>query len=115
MFYILSEEQINLRKLREKLDEHGLYNGSATSLWRLLKGMGFKYKKEDPRRGLMELPHIALKRTNFLQQYMELKGLNVYNFVYLDETWILKDGTVGWSWQDNNIKTVKKTQVGGVR
>lgn len=78
--------------------------------------MGFCYRKDDPRRGLMELPWIAVLRTHFLHAYM--KNLNTEQpkqFVYLDETWIFENGTTGYSWQDTDQKSVKRTKVDGKR
>jgi hypothetical protein len=33
----------------------------------------------------------------------------------MDETWIFQDGTISKSWQDNNVKSVRKTKVEGKR
>lgn len=80
-----------------------------------MKNLGFKYAKDDPRRGLLELPHIALKRQSFLQNYMKEKQSGLRQFVFLDETWIFQNGTIGRSWQDNSVKSVKKIKVDGAR
>lgn len=81
----------------------------------LLKDIGFKWKKDDPRRGLMELPSVALKRVDFLRSYIQEKEEALYKFVFLDETWIFQNGTIGHSWQDNNKRSVKSTKVDGKR
>lgn len=101
--------------MQDKLKERDIFNGCLTSLWKVLKNIGFKYSKDNPRRGLMELPHIAMKRLRFLHDYVKLKNESLRQFVFLDETWIFKDGTVGRSWQDSSTKSVKKTKVGGSR
>lgn len=95
--------------------ERDIFTGCKTSLWKILKKIGFKYSKDDPRRGLMELPNIAMKRIKFLKDYRKTKMEGTYQFVFLDETWIFKDGTIGRSWQDNSVKSVKTIRTGGAR
>jgi transposase len=85
------------------------------SLSRLLKDIGFKWKTDDPRRGLMELSHIAVKRVEFLRKYIEEKDTALYKFVFIDETWIFQNGTVGRSWQNSDKRSVKTTKVDGKR
>lgn len=92
-----------------------IFHGSLSSLRKVLQAIGFKWKKDDPRRGLMELGHIALKRVNFLSSYVKSKDEGLYQFVFLDETWIFKDGTISRSWQDSDVKSVKSTKVDGKR
>lgn len=101
--------------LWEKLKEKQLFNGCRMSLCSLLKEIGFQWKKDDPRRGLMELPNIALKRVEFLRSYIKLKEEVLYQFVFIDETWIFQNGTIGRSWQDANKRSVKTTKVDGKR
>lgn len=104
-----------MTSLWQKLKEKQLFNGCPMSLGSLLKGIGFKWKKDDPRRGLMELPHVALKRVEFLRSYMKEKQEALYQFVFIDETWIFQNGTIGRSWQDDNKRSVKTTKVDGKR
>lgn len=85
------------------------------SLSRLLKEIGFKWKKDEPRRGLMELPDIAAKRVAFLRSYVKEKQDALYQFVFLDETWIFQNGTINRSWQDNNKRSVKTIKTDGKR
>lgn len=92
----------------EKLHQRQLFHGGRTLLWKLVKKIGFRFCKDDPRRGIMELPHIALKRVHFLHQYMELKNTGKHQFIFLDETWVFQDDTVGRSWQDSSVQSVKK-------
>lgn len=63
----------------------------------------------------MELPHIALKRMSFLQQYIRIKQERTYQFVFLDETWIFQDGSTLKTWHDKHVKSVKAKQIGGKR
>lgn len=85
------------------------------SLCTLLKEIGFKWKKDNPRRGLMEVSNVALKRVDFLRSYIQEKDAGRYKFVFLDETWIFQHGTIGRSWQDDDKRSVKTTKVDGKR
>lgn len=104
-----------MSSLLVKLKDRQLFNGCRQSLSTLLKEIGFKFKKDDPRRGLMELPNVAFKRVKFLRSYMNEKMEGLYQFVFTDETWIFQNGTISRSWQDNNVKSVKTTKVDGKR
>ena len=53
---------MTLETLRLKLSEKQLFEGCKTSLRSLLYEIGFRWKKDEPRRGLMELSHEAFKR-----------------------------------------------------
>ncbi|KAL1516215.1 hypothetical protein ABEB36_000134 [Hypothenemus hampei] len=57
------KENVTVRTLLTQLKDRELFLGSSTSLYRLLKEIGFNWAKDNPRRGLMELPNIAFKRT----------------------------------------------------
>jgi hypothetical protein len=46
-----------------------------------------------------------------LRSFIDLKEEGLFNFVFMDETWIFQDGTISKSWQDNNVKSVRKTKV----
>lgn len=110
-----NNEPVTVQLLRQKLVADELFKGCETSLNTVLKNIGFKYQKDNPRRGLMELPNIVIKRIRFLKEYLRIQKAKTYEFVYLDETWIFQNGTVGRSWQDDDLKTVKTTKVDGKR
>lgn len=81
------------------------------SLSRLLHHIGFKYKKEDNRRALMERPNIALRRAEFLRKYKANQNSTVKRqVVFLDETWIFAKGNTKRSWQDESVKSVRKPE-----
>lgn len=82
---------------------------------RVLRKIGFKWKKDDPLWGLMELPSAASTRSEFVKSYKCTKEQFLHEFVFLDETWIFQNGTVNCSWQDNNKRSVKTTRVDGKR
>ncbi|KAI4467863.1 hypothetical protein MML48_2g00015386 [Holotrichia oblita] len=109
------KEHITLCTLNKVLKRSDTFNGCTTSLWKVLQNIGFHFKKDDPKQALVELPHIALKRISFLQQYVRIKQERTYQFVFLDETWIFQDGSTSKTWQDENVKSVKAKQMPGKR
>ncbi|XP_072389644.1 uncharacterized protein [Diabrotica undecimpunctata] len=92
-----------------------LFNGGTTSLKRLLKELEFEWMKDNPRREFMELPNVVCKRVQFLRTYKVAKDEGIYQFVFLDETWIFQNGIIGHFWQNKNIKSVKTTKTDGKR
>ncbi|XP_072398158.1 uncharacterized protein [Diabrotica undecimpunctata] len=109
------KQHVTVQSLWSQLKDKELFNGSTTSLKRLLKELGFEWMKDNPRRGLMELPNVVCKRVQFLRTYKEAKDEGIYQFVFLDETWIFQNGIIGHSWQNENIKSVKTTKTDGKR
>lgn len=98
------------------LKERDIFSGSLSTLGKILKDIGFRWKKNDPRGGLMELEHIASRRVEFLQKYVKnMRSANPTQVVYLDETWIFENGSGSRSWQDDNRKSVKRTKSEGKR
>ncbi|KAL1492343.1 hypothetical protein ABEB36_010604 [Hypothenemus hampei] len=90
------KQHITLLFLLKVVKDRQLFNGCRRSLHTLLRNIGFKWQNDNPRRGLMELPDIAWKKINFLKSYhREKEGL--YQFIFLDETWIFQNGTIGRS------------------
>lgn len=111
------EAPVTLDCLHSRLSEKEIYKGSTGSLYSVLKKAGFSYKKDDPRRGLMEKPDVAAKRRRFLESYVanENHGQAKKPYVFLDETWIFSNGSHRKSWQDDDIRSVKRTTGDGHR
>lgn len=113
---IKNKQYVTQKTLLQVLKEKDIFHGSISSLRVILHKIGFRYKKDDPRRGLMELPNIALARIRFLREYVRnLKSENSRQCVFLDETWVFENGTTCRSWQDDNVKSVRKTKPEGRR
>lgn len=79
---------------------------------RLLHSIGFSFKLEDGRRGLFEQEHIAASRATFLREYFRNKNDELYDPVFLDETWIFARGSVKRSWYDSNKESIRKKPLG---
>lgn len=97
--------------MKEELANKFILNASIGTISKLLKEVGFKYKKDDNRRALMEKTNIALMRTEFLRKYIENRDSNTSRqIVFLDETWIFAKGSKTKSWQDDSKKSVRKPE-----
>lgn len=107
--FIFSEKQVTINKLNEELRRREIVDISYGSLRTLLFSLGFKYKKDDNRRALMETSNIASMRAAFFRKYMENKNSQFpRQLVFLDETWIFSKGSKMRSWQDDSVKSVRK-------
>lgn len=108
---IISEKHFTLLTLKNELKAKEFLDISKSSLGILLKDIGFKYKKEDNRRALIEKHDIALSRSIFLRKYVEnLTSDTPRPVIFLDETWIYSKGNKGKSWQDKSVKSVRKPE-----
>nr|XP_022912390.1 uncharacterized protein LOC111423384 [Onthophagus taurus] len=67
--------------------------------------MGFKFKKINSRKILMERNHVITAKVKFLMRYLQLKysGEDI-NFIFLDETWIYKNGSELRRWVKDDDK-----------
>lgn len=108
--YYLRKEYPTLSNLVQTLKETGLFSGSKKSLSKVLKNIGFRYKQCNKRKVLMERSDIAMKRTDFLR---EAKAIDDWdNVVFLDETWLNANHTVGRSWTDDTAASASKVPSG---
>lgn len=95
--------------MNQELRQKQIVEISNSSLRSVLHNIGFKFKRDDNRRALMEKTTIAAQRATFLRKYQEnLKLQFPRNVVFLDETWIFSKGTKMLSWQDGSSKSVRK-------
>jgi hypothetical protein len=68
--------------------------------------MGFKYKIENNRKVLIERPYIAGQKIKFLKNYLRYKeDYPNIKFVYLDETWIYRNGSPIRTWVNDSLPT----------
>uniref|UniRef100_A0A6P7G776 Uncharacterized protein LOC114338511 n=1 Tax=Diabrotica virgifera virgifera TaxID=50390 RepID=A0A6P7G776_DIAVI len=110
MFNFL-EKHVTLTSLNNELKNKEIVSISNPSLSKILKELGFKYRKDDNRRSLMERTNIASQRACFLRKYRENRySASPREVIFLDETWIYAKGTKINTWQDSNVKSVRKPQ-----
>lgn len=90
------------RKLQEELREKLGFNGSKTSVLRILKRLGFKYRRcNDGRKLLLERSDIVCARTRFLRKmHEERTGTLQRPIYYLDETWCNQNHTKSLIWTE---------------
>lgn len=108
---IFLEKHITLRSLKNELAVKHIMNAGISTIGKLLSNIGFKYKRDDNRRALMERTNISLKRSEFFRKYVENRDSMIpRQLVFLDETWIFARGSKTKSWQDNSEKSVRKPE-----
>lgn len=92
-----------LANVRDNLE----FEGGRTTLFRIMKSMGYKYKLVNGRKILCEQKHVVAAKIIFLRNFLQLKqsSENV-TFVYLDETWIYQNGSAIRQWMhESDIKS----------
>ncbi|KAL1516148.1 hypothetical protein ABEB36_000067 [Hypothenemus hampei] len=99
---------ITREKLREELKQKHVVDVCTTTLGLILKDLGFRFRKDNGRRALMEQPHIASKRIHFLREYMKNAVCeSPLDVVFLDETWIYQQGSKTLqTWNENTVQSV---------
>ena len=85
-------------KLVKIMNEKVGFVGSASSMLRILRGLGFRYKMcNNGRKFLMERSDIAAARARFLRKIHEVREAG-HNIFYLDETWVNQNYTRQSCW-----------------
>lgn len=84
-----------------------------TTLWKILKKLGFKWMKRSRNSALMERQDIVLWRRRYLTSIRKFRaeGRKVY---YLDETWVNAGHTKQNIWEDTTVLTARQAFVEGV-
>lgn len=108
--YYSRNEYLNRKKLLASLREAGLFSGGKTALTKILKDIGFSYKKTDKRKILLERYDIILKRISFLREAKKIDNWD--NVVFIDETWLNANHTVSRSWTDDTQASTLKVPMG---
>lgn len=84
---------ITLDSLLDEINLRQIWPFKRTSLWKLIKSMGFMFKKTNHRVGLCEQSHIVALRQIFLKKYItNLSSEFPLKIYFLDETWIFSKG-----------------------
>lgn len=103
------KKHITLKVLLEEIRKKEIFHLSLSSLNKLLKSIGFKYKRINNRKILCEKDSVVKLRTAFLRKFIQIqKEATFNNFVYLDETWIFQRGNHNMkSWEDDSVKSIR--------
>lgn len=99
--YYARRELPTLNKLLRTLRENSLFEGGKTSLSIVLREVGFRFKKINKRKVLMEKADIAILRCQFLRR---VKNIDWGKAVFLDETWVNANHSVQYGWTDDSAK-----------
>ena len=85
--------------------EKGIFSGEHTTLWRVMRKMGFKYKKVNDKRYIYEQPRIIVWRHEYLRRLRRnwREGRPV---IYLDETWANARDGVEKLWVEDDPRTI---------
>lgn len=114
LYFIKEELGRQIQKLHEKKQYFNLndllnfarnecdFTNGRSKLHKIIKSMGYRYKKISNRKVLIEQPHIVSKRITFLKTYLQYLESGEYTFVFLDETWIYENGTQVYQWVNEN-------------
>ena len=107
--YYRRKEVPTLRKLQASLKDAGLFKGCLQSLSNVLKNIGFKWKRFDKRKVLMEKPSVALSRCRFLRK---IRNVDIKNVVFLDETWINCNISKDVGWTNGSVSSTMGAPLG---
>lgn len=102
-FYAVKKEVPTIAKILVQIKEDMNYDGSREHLRKLLKNIGFQYKKcRTNRQALIEKSMIAHKREKYLKTIMENRNLPQElqkDIIYLDESYIHSSYKLKKCWQ----------------
>lgn len=88
-FYTVKKELPTINKLRIELRESIDFQGSNTTLRRILKTMGFRFKRcQSKRKVLMERYDITAWRARYIERMRKNRLVDKRPVVFLDETYI---------------------------
>lgn len=118
-FYSVKKEVPTLNKILAMIREDIGYSGSRSQLHKILKSIGFKYKKSSSnRRALMETTCVALKREKYLKAIMDNRCLPEElqkDIIYLDESYIHSSYKLKKCWQSIDTEGVTQDVSKGKR
>lgn len=115
-FYIVKKELPTLNKLRVVLKEDIDFQGSITTLHRILHSIGFKYKRcQSKRKILMERHDITAWRGRYLQKMRKNRTVDKRPVVFLDETYIHNTYHAKSCWQNEEEPGLFTSESAGKR
>lgn len=95
LIYCMYEKKIRitLDTLSQHIEQKQIWEFKRTSLWKLVKDLGFRFKKTNHRVGLCEQSHVVSLRIKFLSEFIKnLDSVTPLKTYFLDETWIFSKG-----------------------
>ncbi|XP_046416169.1 uncharacterized protein LOC124177619 [Neodiprion fabricii] len=114
-YHLTNKELPTVEKLREKLKQDIHFTGSESSLRRVLKQLGFRWKKtENNRRLLIEKTNIRFLRIEFLQKIKKFREEG-RPIIYTDESYVDSSHASTKAWADGSTEGLKKPVSKGQR
>ncbi|KAL4718993.1 hypothetical protein ACJJTC_013795 [Scirpophaga incertulas] len=114
-FHITNKALPTIKMIKNKLRDDIGYQGSATSLRKIIKNLGFRWRKtENNRKILIEKSDLRLKRIQYLKklgQYRQ-EGCPI---IYTDESYVHSTHTTSKGWSDLSLEGLKKPMSKGQR
>ncbi|XP_031342522.1 uncharacterized protein LOC116170342 isoform X1 [Photinus pyralis] len=94
-------------------EDEDLPNLKRTTLWKLIKEIGFRFEKRSRNSVLREKDEIITWRRRFLREIRKYReeGRKLY---FLDETWVNAGHTVSKVWKDTTILTPRQAFINGL-
>ena len=89
---------------KEALNLQGFPRASRSTVYRLIKKLGFVFKKRNKKMCIYQRLDIVLQRHNFLRKINEYRK-NEYHIYYQDETWCNTNHTKECVWQLENTSS----------
>ncbi|CAK1589092.1 unnamed protein product [Parnassius mnemosyne] len=110
-FYVVHKELPTLAKLRAALREDINFQGSITTLHRILNRIGFKYKRCQSRRKLlMERHDITAWRARYLEAFESITAAQCTHVEHLEEEYLKNDGLMDEEMDRIIISTASDTE-----
>lgn len=98
-FYVVRRQLPTLHNLHKVVTADLNFPGSVSSLRKIIRGLGFRFKKTtDNRKVLVEKPNVVRQRLRFYEKKQELEQMG-FQLVYVDETWVDTSYTSKKCWQ----------------
>lgn len=103
-FYTTDRKLPTADNIRKKLQEKINFTGSECSLRKILKSLGFRWKKTPNNRKVLieknEIRHQRIQYLKSIRRYREMKR----PIVYMDESYIMATHVSSKSWTDDSVK-----------
>ena len=99
--YYTQKEYPTLESLLAQLKNRDVFRGGRTTLWLILREMGFRYRKHENKRYIYEQPRVIQQRHDYLRR-LRRNRQEQRPVVYLDETWVNAHHGQGTMWVDKD-------------
>ena len=112
--FFMKNEPPTLKKVKQKIDEDETMPAmSITTLQRLFRKIGFRFRKRSRRSLLIERNDLIEWRHRYLREIRQfrLEGRPIF---YLDETWTFAGMSTPKAWLDTTITTSKQAFMSGL-